>query len=109
MSTGLGHLTTETEGVDYFRPSRHQNVRMRERVYRLVAEESENTGHTRALAGSSGIQGSICWKNKTGTPPGGRGIEFKRSNIKTNVSCAAASSVALLYLPTRTAVMPPPR
>lgn len=46
-----------------------KNTRMSERIYCSVAEEQGNTDHTRVLAGSSGTQGSICWKNKTGTPP----------------------------------------
>lgn len=46
-----------------------KNTRMSERIYCSVAEEQGNTGHTHALAGFSGTRGSICWKNKTGTPP----------------------------------------
>ena len=40
-------------------------------TYFSAAEEQGNTGHTLVLTGSLGIQDSICWKNKTGTPPGG--------------------------------------
>lgn len=40
-------------------------------TYFSAAEELGNTGHTLVLTGSLGIQDSICWKNKTGTPPGG--------------------------------------
>lgn len=40
-------------------------------TYFSVAEEQGNTGHTLVLTGSLGIQGSVCWRNKTGTPPKG--------------------------------------
>lgn len=47
-------------------------------TYFSAAEKQGNTGHTLVPTGSLGIQDSVCWRNKTGTPPDGM-IKHKMS------------------------------